>query len=237
MERSAPPAAALDMIALGLDTSTPLASVALLIDDGRVLEREETVTTHSERLLPLIDALFAEAGARPEQLAAIVCAAGPGSFTGLRIGLATAKGLCLATGAALVLVSSLEAICADAPVGALALATIDAYRGEVYAGLFEVDAAGQPRAVDAALAAFATRPEALAAQLGGRTPSHHGGDGFIKHPGAIPAGSTAIARMGTNARALLRLGLARLAIGERTDPRRAAPTYVRPPAPEERRRT
>jgi tRNA threonylcarbamoyladenosine biosynthesis protein TsaB len=222
------------VIALALDTSTPLASVALQID-GRVLEREEPVTTYSERLLPLIDALFVEAALRPAQLGAIVCAAGPGSFTGLRIGLATAKGLCLATDAPLVLVPSLEAICADAPPGALALAAIDAYRGEVYAGLFELDGAGHPRPVDPALAAFASRPDALAAQLGGRAPSVYGGDGFAKHPGAIPVGAAPIARVGTVARALLRLGLARLAAGERTDPRLAAPTYVRPPAPEEKR--
>jgi tRNA threonylcarbamoyladenosine biosynthesis protein TsaB len=200
-----------------------------------VLEREEPVTTYSERLLPLIDTLFAEAQLRPSQLGAIVCAAGPGSFTGLRIGLATAKGLCLAIGAPMVLVPSLEAICADAPASALALAAIDAFRGEVYAGLFALDAVGQPRAVEPALAAFAARPEALMAQLGGRTPDVYGGDGFAKYPSAIPAGSSPIARTGAIARSLLRIGLARLAAGEHTDPRRAAPTYVRPPAPEEKR--
>jgi tRNA threonylcarbamoyladenosine biosynthesis protein TsaB len=128
---------------LALDTATLQASVALW--DGRVIaERSERVTTHSERLMPIIDELLREAGWRANELDAVACGAGPGSFTGLRIGLATAKGLCFALSKPLALVSSLEALAARAPAGRVC-ALLDAYKCEVYAGLFTVEN-GAPRA-------------------------------------------------------------------------------------------
>lgn len=130
---------------LALDTATLTASVALLDGAGRtVAARRDRVTTHSERLLALVDAVLAEGGVRPGALDAIACGAGPGSFTGLRIGLATAKGLCLATGRPLVLVSSLAALAARAPAGALAVGAIDAFKGEVYAGFYRIGDGGEP---------------------------------------------------------------------------------------------
>jgi tRNA threonylcarbamoyladenosine biosynthesis protein TsaB len=225
------------VIILGLDTSTPVASAAIA-DGERVFERAEPVTTFSERLLPLLDALFAEAGLRPASLSGIACAAGPGSFTGLRIGLATAKGLCLATGAPLVLVPSLEALALGAPAGARVVSAIDAYRGEIYVGRFAIDGDGVPHAPSPDRAAFALAPAALADACGDEPPSHYAGDGFDKHPSAIPVGAIPIARGGrTIARAVLELGRRRLLAGQHDDPRRAAPLYVRPPAAEEKRRS
>ncbi len=224
------------MILLGLDTSTPVASVALGVGD-RLFERAETVTTCSERLLALIDELFVEAGVRPRELAGVACGAGPGSFTGLRIGLSTAKGLCLGTGAGLVLISSLELLAARAPRGSSVLCTIDAFRGEVYAGFFDVDAAGRPWARAAALAAFSSKPDQLAAELCGAAPQYFVGDGFVKHPGAIPAGATPLAGpQAPRARELLLLARPRFAAGALDDPRAASPSYVRASAPEEDRR-
>src|SRR5512146_871649 len=121
---------------LAIDTSTLTAGIGLL-DGERLIERRERVTTHSERLLPNIDEVMREAGLAPRDLDAIACAAGPGSFTGLRIGLATAKGLCFAAGKPLVMVSSLAALAARAPDGRCC-ATIDAFKNEVYAARFEV---------------------------------------------------------------------------------------------------
>ena len=220
------------MLTLALDTSTPGAVVALA-DETRTWWRGELVTTHSERLLAIVDALFVEAGVGPRALGGVICAAGPGSFTGLRIGLATAKGLCLGTGAPLALVSSLAARAAVVPA-ANVVAAIDAFRGELYAGLFDVDADGVPRARAAALAAFTARPEALAARLGAPPPAACVGDGFVRHPAAIPPGAALVPLTDEAlARALSRLGRARLASGDRDDPRTAAPTYVRASAPEE----
>jgi len=125
------------MLILALDTST-LHAAAALWRDGRVLaERHRLVTTHSEALLAMLDELFVEASVAPADVDAVACGAGPGSFTGLRIGLATAKGLCFALGKPLVMVSSLAALAARAPDGRVC-ATLDALKGEVYAGFFDV---------------------------------------------------------------------------------------------------
>src|ERR1700761_5339320 len=105
------------MIVLALDTATLASAVALWRDGQLLAERRRLVTTHSESLLAMIDESLAEAGLRPPQLDGIVCGAGPGSFTGLPIGLATAKGLCLALDKPLVLVSTLAALAARAPAG------------------------------------------------------------------------------------------------------------------------
>jgi tRNA threonylcarbamoyladenosine biosynthesis protein TsaB len=223
------------MIVLGVDTSTAIASVALGVN-GRVLERSERVTTFSERLLPLVDELLVEAGVRPAALDGVVCGAGPGSFTGLRIALSTCKGLCLGTGARLVMVSSLEAMATRAPRGARVLVALDAFRGDVYAGLYDVGDDGVPRAPTPSLAAFSCRPDALGATLGGVPTRYYAGEAFTKHPSAIPEGATFVDAPAPRARELLALGASRFAAGLVDDPRTAAPTYVRASAPEEDRR-
>lgn len=121
---------------LALDTTTPQAGVALC-EKGVVLAvRRARVTTHSEDLLRLVDEVFQAAGCKLGQVQAIACAAGPGSFTGLRIGMATAKGLCFALGKPLITVSSLQAMALRAPPGVVAVACLDAYKGEVFAGIY-----------------------------------------------------------------------------------------------------
>jgi tRNA threonylcarbamoyladenosine biosynthesis protein TsaB len=127
------------MIVAAVDTATLQAGVAVW-RDGRVLaERRRMVTTHSDALLVMIDEAFAEAKVAPKEVDAIACGAGPGSFTGLRIGLATVKGLCFALDKPIVMISSLAALAARAPDGRT-LATLDALKGEVYAGVFDVSA-------------------------------------------------------------------------------------------------
>jgi len=119
---------------LGIDTATPIASVAI-VDDKTVLAE-----TRSERqgqradLLLLIDAVCVGAGVAPLELDAIAIGAGPGSFTGLRIGMATAKGIAFAANRPLWAVSSLAALAYDRP--GLVLAILDARRGEIYVGAY-----------------------------------------------------------------------------------------------------
>lgn len=224
------------MIVLGIDTSTKVATVGLAVGE-RVYERAEAVTTYSERLLGLVEELFVEAGLRPSALGGIACGAGPGSFTGLRIGLSTCKGLCLGTGAPLVMISSLEVLAARAPAGASVLVAFDAFRGDVYAGLFDVDDQGRPQPRTPALAAFSCAPDALAGRLVGPPPRHYAGDGFVTHPRGIPSGATPIdGATAPRARELLFLAGARFRQGSVDDPRTAAPSYVRASAPEEARR-
>jgi tRNA threonylcarbamoyladenosine biosynthesis protein TsaB len=118
-----------------VDSSTALGSVALYDDGELVAEDEKRVSNaHGESLLPMIDALFARVGWRPGEIARWAVGIGPGSFTGIRIGVATVKGIQLATGAELVGVTSLDAIAAQAEAspGDVVIAVLDALRAELF---------------------------------------------------------------------------------------------------------
>lgn len=123
---------------LAIDTSTPLGSAAL--GRGEDLLGEVMVgirAKHAETLLPAIDALLRSSGVRRQDLGGIVVAGGPGSFTGLRIAGATAKGLVRALGLPLFAYSALSSLAAGAGrSGSPVYALFDAKRGEVYAACF-----------------------------------------------------------------------------------------------------
>lgn len=131
---------------LAVDTATEACSVALAVD-GAVCERFEPMQReHTQKLLPMIHALLAEAGCAVGQLDAIVCGIGPGSFAGLRIGLGVVKGLALARDLPVVGVSSLAMLAQRAMrlggAGQVA-AIIDARMNEVYFGAYRRDGAGR----------------------------------------------------------------------------------------------
>src|SRR6266516_1751556 len=103
---------------LGIETATACQSVAVL-DDTRVLAEAAASPAQGTRgglLLPMLDTVLNKAGLRPDALDAVAVSVGPGSFTGVRVGLATAKGLTLATHARLVGVSTLEVLAAGYPL-------------------------------------------------------------------------------------------------------------------------
>lgn len=113
------------MLTLAFDTATERATSAL-VDDGEVLgERVSRAST----LLADVDALLRQAGARPADIGRLAVGIGPGSFTGIRIGLAAARGLGLALGIGAAGVSTLDALAAGAPG---AIPVIDARRREVF---------------------------------------------------------------------------------------------------------
>ena len=134
------------MLILAMDTATSAGSAALLRDDHIEAERFfDMGLHHSQRLLVEVDELLQRAGESAAELDAVAVTIGPGSFTGLRIGLSAAKGLCLAAEASLVTVSTLEVVAARLPFCADPVCVIlDARRGEVYAGLFDTSA-GRPQ--------------------------------------------------------------------------------------------
>jgi len=118
---------------LALDTSTEACTVALWLD-GEVLEQLEPGGQHSERILPMVDALLAEAGLTLTQLDALAFGRGPGSFTGLRIGAGVAQGLAFAADLPVVPVSSLAALAQGQAAGRV-LAAFDARMQQVYWGV------------------------------------------------------------------------------------------------------
>lgn len=125
------------VIVLAFDTATPATVVGLLSADGGVREarddpRPRERPGHSTRLLPLAAELLAEAGLGWRDVDRIAVGVGPGTFTGLRVGIATAHGLARSSHAELVGVSSLRALALGADREAPVLAAIDARRGEVF---------------------------------------------------------------------------------------------------------
>lgn len=125
---------------LGIDSSGMVASVALTADG--VLVAEFTVNnklTHSQTLLPMIDQVMRMSGIGLKEVDAIAVAAGPGSFTGLRIGASTAKGLGLALEKPIVPVPTLEGLAYRlAGCAGLVCPMMDARRNQVYTGIYRV---------------------------------------------------------------------------------------------------
>jgi len=152
------------MLVLALETATEHASVVLAEDDRelaawRAVTRQDLCLRLAAEMTQVLD----QAGADPGDVALVAVGLGPGSFTALRVGLATAKGFCLARGAPLVGVSALEAMAWQVRdrVSGMACPVIDARRGEVYAGLFQVTG----RQVTQTGEEFVARPQELRKRL------------------------------------------------------------------------
>ncbi len=131
------------MIVLGLDTATPATVVGLRLACGRTLQARDDPDArqrpgHATRLLPLANELLVEAHIDWPELERIAVGVGPGTFTGLRIGIATARGSAQSLGVELVGVSSLRALANGADKEAQrVLAAIDARRGEVFIAAYD----------------------------------------------------------------------------------------------------
>ncbi|MDW0110470.1 tRNA (adenosine(37)-N6)-threonylcarbamoyltransferase complex dimerization subunit type 1 TsaB [Sporosarcina aquimarina] len=127
------------MIWLGIDTSNAPLSVAL-VQDGRILcEQTSTFSkTHSIQAMPAIECLLSDANLRPTDLEAIAVSEGPGSYTGVRIGVTLAKTLAWTLGIPLVGVSSLAVLAANAvPFEGVICPLFDARRGNVFSGVYK----------------------------------------------------------------------------------------------------
>lgn len=126
------------MTILALDTSNKTLSVAVELTDGTIIEQTiENTLQHSVLLMPTIEAVFKEAGITAKDLTKIVVAEGPGSYTGLRIGVTVAKTLAKSLGISLVGVSSLDVFLPDltskVKVGEIIVPFFDARRGNIFA--------------------------------------------------------------------------------------------------------
>jgi len=132
---------------LSIDTSTPCSSVALTAGtrkNGEVVAALGLTgkITHSRRLLSAIDWIMQTSGAGWSDIGGIGISLGPGSFTGLRIGMATAKGLAAAAGKVLLGVSTLDSLAAKCVTNRLICSLLDARKKEVYAAFYRCNAEG-----------------------------------------------------------------------------------------------
>ena len=212
---------------LGLDTATPATVVAVLPAAGEPVElRHEPGPGerpgHAAQLLPLARRALEALGATFADVRRIGVGVGPGTFTGLRIGVATARALAQATGAEVAGISTLEALAVEAGDDRAVLAVLDARRGEAYAAAF--------RDGERLLAPVAVAPEGLAALADPRhAPWLAVGDGAVRFrdrlelAAEVPADASAL-------HAVSALAVCRLAREARPVDRDALlPEYVRLP--------
>lgn len=124
---------------LALETSAKAVSAAVT-EDGRVLASgyQDTGLTHSRTLMPIVEGILKNTGLTMADIDAVAVAAGPGSFTGIRIGVSAAKGLAFAADKPAVGVSTLAAMARNAAfAGGLIVCAMDARRNQIYSALFE----------------------------------------------------------------------------------------------------
>jgi tRNA threonylcarbamoyladenosine biosynthesis protein TsaB len=218
---------------LAIETATPAQSVVLLEDDRLLAEASyDAQGSRGGLLLPTVDQVLRMAGVAAKDLDAVAVSIGPGSFTGLRVGLATAKGLALGTGATVVGVSTLEALAAAyEPAAEITICTLlDAYRGEVYLAVFKRRAGRLERLrTDAVLA-----PEAVKESLADvEHPVHLIGNGVARYHRQLEAAlgnRVRVTEIGLgavpSAAVVARLGRKQLAEGTRPDAE-VVPVYLR----------
>jgi len=168
------------VLILAVDTTTPSGSVALLEDDALLGEvNVESAATHSARLLRSVDFLLGAAGRDVKDIDAYAVAAGPGSFTGIRIGVGAVKSLAFASGKPVAPVSTLLALAvklaADGP--RLVCPLLDAKKDEIYAGLFEARKAGLAEVIPQG----AYAPDAFFARLPARRVIAFAGSGLAAY--------------------------------------------------------
>jgi tRNA threonylcarbamoyladenosine biosynthesis protein TsaB len=214
---------------LALDTATRVCSVAALVD-GRIVHEivDESGDTHSRHLMALVERAVSRSVGRIDAFDGFAVTRGPGSFTGLRIGISTAKGLSAATGRPLLGISTLRVLAAQAPpTGRTILALLDARRNEVYRAAFRYREGGIHRLTPDAAAA----PESAADGIEG--PSLLLGDGALRYRDRLLLAFRGDAVLAEPDRHGLRAStLARLAATRFPDRAGSAavllPTYVRP---------
>ena len=223
------------MKALALETSGMLGSIAL-VEDGRVVVEEEFPQgfKHAAGIISLIDSVTRSRGWAPADVSEVYVSAGPGSFTGLRVGITVAKTLAFSLGARLVAVPSTQVLAHNAYEGwQNSIIVLDAKRGQIFTARY-ANRAGEAVEVEpphldtlAAMLARAQRPVQLI------------GDGIPYHQAAIPTDDPSVivlpkplwrARAGVVAR----LGLRMSAAGRFTEPDKLTPLYIRRPEAEEK---
>ena len=212
---------------LGFDTSTAHLSVAVGAGSDVVCERTvdpdpDGRPRHARELLGVVEDVVSEAGGW-ETVGRLAVGLGPGTFTGLRIGIATARGLAQSGGLELVGVSSLAALAAGSEEGRPVLAVIDAKRNEVFAALYEGQmevweaSVGTPEDFAERIRSMAERPLAV-------------GDGAVRFRGELEACGAEIPPSEDGAHRVWARRVCRLAAGAEAVPlAEVKPTYLRRP--------
>jgi tRNA threonylcarbamoyladenosine biosynthesis protein TsaB len=245
---------------VAFDTSLAVSSACVLRDDGVAFwtpppqaRRLLGPSDHSQELLPELERLMSESGTSWGDVESIAIGIGPGTFTGLRIGVSTARALGQALGVGLKPVSSLEALAegvareADAPAGRTALSVIDARRGQVFAALYRLpavrpSASPSRRRVDRRLEQVwepaVLDPEKLLSRIGELEPGPVCvGDWAVESRGVLEGAGADVPLPDSGLHAVNALHVCRLGAGlEAVPPSDVHPVYLRLPDAEINRR-
>ncbi len=225
------------MLIFALDSTAVVGSVALCRDEKPLASFTiKNGNTHSETLLPMAKALFDVTGTTPDDVDIFACSEGPGSFTGVRIGAATVKGLTFGKCKTVIGVSALEAMARNLlPAKGLICPVMNARRGQVYNALFRADGEVLTRLCeDRALAASDLETELAKMD----EPFYLVGDGtevaLAAFANLIPLPVSALAAE-QNALGVAKAALAQYKDGKRGTDGDLAPTYLRLPQAERER--
>ena len=220
------------MLTLAIETTAVTASAALVDENGIIsVFNVNNKLTHSQKLLPMVDAVLAQSGYKINDVELICVAAGPGSFTGVRIGISTVKGLAFANDIPCVSVSSLEALAfLNKNLGAVVCPVMDARRNEYYNALFD---SGMNRICDDR----AIGAEQLEIQLKAYDSVILNGDGAVKYynwlDGRLPNVRLAAEfNLLQNAAAVGLCGFEKYKNGENISSSVLSPVYLRKPQAE-----
>jgi tRNA threonylcarbamoyladenosine biosynthesis protein TsaB len=218
------------MLVLALDTATSRGSLALVKSQRLLAEYTlESSASYLNRLLAGIDDLLQDSHHTIRDVGLIVVSQGPGNFTGLRLGLSTAKGLALAVGCPVIAINTLDALAANFPFSALPVCpVIDAKKNELYAAFYHCRAAAGERLGDYLLLS----PAALAARI--QEPTLMTGPGLERYGSLLQEllGDLAVLPppefCHVRAGVLARLGLEQFSGGMIPELDKLAPFYLRP---------
>ena len=222
------------MFVLALDSTASVASVALT--DGERLLGETTIdngNTHSETLLPMIEELLRRFSLSPSDIALYACTAGPGSFTGVRIGVSTIKGLAFATNTPCVGVSTLASLAHNlvgfgdsTPV--IVSPVMNARRSQVYNALFRISGTSVTRLTEDRAIAIADLEQQL---LTYDEPIYLCGDGYditMRDFTSLTPRETPIRLRAQSGYSTALVGLKEQSLGHAVDDRTLVPVYLRP---------
>lgn len=220
------------MSLLGIDTCTAATAACVLRDDGRTFEVVPSIAAlrsapaHARELMPAVIDVMDEAGLGWGELEAIAVGVGPGGYTGVRIGVATARALAQAQGLPLKPVSSLAALAAGIPAP-MKVPLLDAKRGELFAAAYADGAVCLPPWV-ASPEDVATRVQELARGRGERALA--AGDGSLRFPEVLEQRGIEIAPERSGAHLVRALHVCRLGKAvPPTPPEAVTPQYLRDP--------
>ncbi len=217
---------------LAIETSTMLGGVAVMDDAKGLISESRAIVKagHSGRLMPEIDGVLRRVSLTISDIDALAVTTGPGSFTGLRVGLSTAKGLSYSTGLPVVAVPTLEAFAWNFPNCARPVCPmLDARKKEVYAGIFDTNSIAIARIMDEA----SIKPAELASRLKEYEEVLLLGEGAVLYKDVFmdKLGERALFAplhlMAPSAASAAELALGKALKGEFADPETLSPFYIR----------